>query len=73
MAVSLSSVTVGRKVRLQEIHAGRALQSHLTALGLIPGVEFEVIRNSNSGPFIISVKDTRLMLGRGMAAKIDVV
>ncbi|MBT3374393.1 MAG: ferrous iron transport protein A [Lentisphaerae bacterium] len=72
MAVPLSSVDTGRKVRLLEIHAGRALQSHLTALGLIPGVELEVIRNGNSGPFIISVKDTRLMLGRGMAEKIDV-
>jgi len=72
MAVPLSSVDIGRKVRLLRIHAGRALQSHLTALGLVPGVEFEVIRSSNSGPFIISVKDTRLMLGRGMAQNIYV-
>jgi len=72
MAVLLSSVDIGCKVRLNGIHAGRALQSNLTELGLVPGVELEVIRNSNSGPFIISVKDTRLMLGRGRAERIDV-
>jgi len=68
----LSTVEVGRKVRLRSINAGRGLQARLTAMGLTPGVELEVVRNGSGGPFVIAVKDTRLMLGRGMADKIDV-
>jgi len=68
----LSMVNSGRKVRLLAVRAGRGLQARLAAMGLVPGAELEVIRNSHHGPFIVSVKDTRLVLGRGMAHKIEV-
>ena len=68
----LSMVSSGRKVRLLAVRAGRGLQARLAAMGLFPGAELEVIRNSHHGPFIVSVKDTRLVLGRGMANKIEV-
>jgi len=68
----LSMVNSGRRVRLLAIRAGRGLQARLAAMGLVPGVELEVIRNSHHGPFIVSVKDTRLVLGHGMAHKIEV-
>ncbi|MBN1213296.1 MAG: ferrous iron transport protein A [candidate division Zixibacteria bacterium] len=68
----LSMVNTGRRVRLLTVKAGRGLQARLAAMGLVPGVELEVIRNSHHGPFIVSVKDTRLVLGRGMAHKIEV-
>lgn len=41
-------------------------------MGLVPGVEIEVLRNSLHGPFLIAVKGSRIMLGRGMAQKIVV-
>jgi len=68
----LSIVQPGRRVRLVSVNAGRGLRGRLTAMGLLPGTEIEVIRNSAHGPFIISVKGTRLVLGRGMAHKIIV-
>jgi Fe2+ transport system protein FeoA len=65
-------VQAGRRVRLVAVDAGRGLQGRLAAMGLVPGVEIEVLRNSMHGPFLIEVKGSRIMLGRGMAQKIIV-
>jgi Fe2+ transport system protein FeoA len=44
--------------------------SYLAALGLIPGVEVEIKRNSPGGPFVLGIKGGQLVIGRGMAHKI---
>jgi ferrous iron transport protein A len=69
----LSTVKEGQKVRLVSVNAGRGLNSRLTAMGLVPDVEITVVNNSHPGPFVISVKDSKMMLGRGIAQKIMVV
>ncbi|MGC9022429.1 MAG: FeoA family protein, partial [Dissulfurimicrobium sp.] len=48
------------------------LRSRLSVLGLIPGVEIEMIQNLANGPVVIGLNGSRLMLGRGMAQKIIV-
>lgn len=68
----LALVENGRYVRFLAVKAGRELQARLAAMGLVPGVEIEVIQNSTHGPFIIAVKGSRMMLGRGIAQKIVV-
>ena len=68
----LAIVQAGRRVRLIAVDAGHGLQSRLAALGLVPGVEIEVLRNSMHGPFLVEVRGSRIMLGRGMAQKIIV-
>ena len=68
----LTMVTVGRRVRLVGVHAGRGLQGRLAAMGLLPGVEIEVVSRSLHGPFVVAVKGSRVMIGRGMAHKIMV-
>ena len=72
MAMPLSVVQVGRPVRMVSVEAGRCLQTRLAAMGLVPGVEIEVLRNLPRGPFIVAVKGTRVMLWRGMAQRITV-
>ena len=59
-------------MRLVSVDAGRGLCGRLTAMGLVPGVEIEVVQNSIWGPFLIEVMGSRIMLGRGMARKITV-
>ncbi len=54
------------------VDAGRNLQSHLAAMGLVPGVELEVISGASRGPFVVSVGGRRLVLGHGMVHKIIV-
>jgi Fe2+ transport system protein FeoA len=69
----LSVVKAGEKVKLVRIDAGRGLSSRLAAMGLLPNVELTVVRNGHPGPFVISVKESKVMLGRGMAQKIMVL
>ena len=69
----LSTVKAGETVKLVAINAGRGLNSRLIAMGLVPNVELTVVSNEHSGPFVISVKDSRMMLGRGIAHKIMVL
>lgn len=68
--VPLSLIDTGRKVRLHVVCAGRELSARLTSMGLVPGTELEVISKSAKGPLVVSVGDTRLVLGRGMVSKI---
>ena len=68
----LTIVQAGRRVRFVAVDAGHGLQGRLAAMGLVPGVEIEVLRNSLHGPFLVAVKGSRIALGRGMAQKIQV-
>ncbi|OGV68460.1 MAG: hypothetical protein A3K19_10080 [Lentisphaerae bacterium RIFOXYB12_FULL_65_16] len=70
--LSLSEVEPGRRVRVEAIRAGRALNARLAAMGLLAGVEVKVIRRSLTGPLVLAIRDTRLMLGRGVARRIQV-
>jgi len=69
----LSTVQAGEIVKLVRINAGHGLNSRLASMGLLPNVEVTVVRNTHPGPFVISVKDSKMMLGRGMAHKIMVL
>jgi len=69
----LSTVKAGETVRLVSINAGRGLNSRLASMGLVPNVKLTVVNNRHPGPFIISVKDSKMMLGRGIAHKIIVL
>jgi len=68
----LAMAQIGQIVRLLSVRAGKGLRKRLADMGLVPGTELEVVQNSTSGPFIIRVKDSRIVLGRGMAHKIIV-
>ena len=67
----LSSALVGQPVQLAKIEAGRRLKHRLTELGLTPGVTLTIIQK-NGGPILISVRDSRIAIGREMANKIQV-
>lgn len=70
-ACPLTGIPVGQPACLVCVHAGKRLKRRLAELGLTPGVEMVVLQN-NGGPLLLSVRDSRLALGRGMAAKVDV-
>jgi Fe2+ transport system protein FeoA len=72
MIMPLTMISEGKKAILRSIEGGRQLRSRLAALGLLPGAELEVIQNSGQGPFVIAVKGSRIVIGRGMAARIAV-
>lgn len=70
--ISFRKTAKGAKVRLIKIDAVRTLKARLAAMGLLPGVKFVVINNGFPGPSIINLKGSRIVLGRGIAAKIFV-
>jgi len=68
----LTMVRPGQKVKLLAVDAGRGLKNRLASMGLVPGVELVVMNSAFAGPLVVSVKDSRIMLGRGLAHKIMV-
>ena len=68
----LSEVPDGQTVRFLRAEAGRGLVGRLSSLGLLPNSEITVVSNGHPGPFVVSVRGVKMMLGRGMATKIVV-
>ena len=62
----------GQTVTVASVHAGRGLRSRLTAMGVLPKVQIRVVHNGRFGPFVISIKNSRIAIGRGVADKIMV-
>jgi len=71
MTSPLSTVMMGQTVRLVSIDAGKKLTHRLTELGLTPGVELMIVHDSG-GPLLLSVRDSRVAVGRSMASKLYV-
>ena len=68
----LSTTKAGENVRLVRVDAGRGLNSRLASMGLVAGVELKVVSNGHPGPFVLIVKDAKVVLGRGVTQKIMV-
>lgn len=68
----LAMAESGKKVLIQEIAGGANVKKRLSDLGIYNGVEVEVVRNDFSGPMIIKVLASKIVLGRGEAHKIRV-
>jgi len=69
----LSEVAEGEMVKVLSIDSGRGLRSRLTTMGILPKTELKVLRNSGRGPFVVGIKASRMVLGRGVAKKIMVL
>ncbi len=67
--ILLSKAPAGQELRLVKIQAGRKLTHRLAELGLTPGVKLRVVPK-NGGPLLISVRGSRIAIGRGMAHKL---
>jgi len=46
--------------------------SRLATLGFTPGAKLTMVQNFGRGPLIVSIRGTRIALGRGEAAKVHV-
>lgn len=70
--MALSMVDPGKEVTLIDIDGGRGVRSKLYSMGLVPGVSLTVLNRNNIGPIMVRVRDSRLVIGFGMAQKIIV-
>lgn len=62
----------GASARVTAIEAGRGLKGRLAALGILVNSALKIIRNDGNDQIIIQVKQSRIILGRGMTHKIFV-
>ena len=70
--VSLCSLQSGESGSIRHLQGGHEILSRLASLGFTPGARLRVVRNFGRGPIIVNLRDTRVALGRGEAAKIIV-
>ena len=69
--MSLTMAPSGQNLRLVHVHGGKRLMHRLAEMGLTPGVEMMIVQDSG-GPILVSVRNSRIALGRGIAHKLDV-
>ncbi|MDD2694372.1 MAG: FeoA family protein [Anaerolineales bacterium] len=70
--ISLSEMTTGDDATILAIQGGRMVNNRLASLGFTPGVQVNMTQNYGRGPLIVTVRGTRVAIGRGEAAKIIV-
>lgn len=68
----LAALKTGERAVIDGFDAGHTLVSRLSALGFTPNTAVTMLQNFGNGPVIVSVRDTRIALGRGEATKIRV-
>lgn len=66
---TLDKVSTGSIVHLAKIDAERGLKQRLSAMGVLPDEEILVLSNENAGQIVLNVKNSRVVIGRGMARK----
>jgi ferrous iron transport protein A len=66
---SLLEFARGATVRVVKIDAGRGLKQRLLSLGLVPGADIYILDNAH-GPVRLCFNNSRIALGRGVAAKV---
>lgn len=66
----LSDVAAGASARVVRVTGGHQTAARLAAMGFTPAAEVGIIRNDGSGPLVVSIKGSRIMLGRGVAHKL---
>ena len=57
---------------VRELAGGGGFTSRLATLGFTPGARLTMVQNFGRGPLIVSIRGTRIALGRGEAAKVYV-
>lgn len=66
----LSIVPSGKNGLIKRVAEGENFRSRLTSMGFVTDEVINVLRNDHCGPLIISILDSRIAIGRGMAHKI---
>ncbi|MHA2171028.1 MAG: FeoA family protein [Candidatus Kariarchaeaceae archaeon] len=68
--VKLSYVRPDEEVNLQEVTSCMSTSTSLAEMGIVGDVLIQMLHNIGRGPVLIKVRNTQLMIGRGLASKI---
>lgn len=70
--MSLTELSVDNDATISALRIGASEMTRLVSLGFTPGAEVSMAQNYGYGPLIVSVRGTRVALGRLEAAQIFV-
>lgn len=70
--ICLSELCTHGSATILAFSSGRLEMSRLASLGFTPGAHVSMNQNFGRGPLIVTVRGTRVALGRGEAAQIFV-
>jgi len=68
----LTEAGINKELVFVRVDSGSGATQKLTDMGLIPGVRLKVLHNVGRGPVKISLKDSKLALGHGIAHRVIV-
>jgi ferrous iron transport protein A len=68
----LAELAAGERASIIHLGYGTGIASRLTSLGFTPGVEIVMTQNYGHGPLVVTVRGTRVALGRQEARAIQV-
>jgi ferrous iron transport protein A len=68
----LAFLSEGEEGDVVEVRGGRGLAQRLADMGLTPSTKVKVIKSCPPGPMLVSFRDSRIALGRGITMKIFV-
>lgn len=68
--ISLDHLPPNARAVVRRLVGGTELVSRLAAMGLVVDAPLLVLQNTGRGPMLVKVRETRLALGRGEAAKV---
>jgi ferrous iron transport protein A len=72
MTVSLDQLPENARGVVRRLEGGHQLVTRLASMGLAEEASLVMLQNRGYGPILVMVRDTRLALGRGEAAKVFV-
>jgi ferrous iron transport protein A len=68
----LAELTAGERASIIHLGYGPGIASRLSSLGFTPGVEIMMTQNYGRGPLVVTIRGTRIALGRQEACAIQV-
>lgn len=68
--ISLAQLKDGQTATVREVAGGRRVTQRLAAVGIMPGAAISMQRNH--GTLVLRIRSDRMILGRGIAAKVMV-
>ena len=69
-SISLSQLAADKLATVLSFSSGRLEVMRLASLGFTPGARVAMTQNYGRGPLIVTVRGTRVALGRGEAERI---
>jgi Fe2+ transport system protein FeoA len=70
--MTLTEIDTGTTVKLLSVCGGGNVCSRINRMGLTTDSILKVVRNDKSGPVIIEQDGCRIVIGRGIASRINV-